>query len=342
MKVLDAYEYFLGKQNNKLKMNYEQLQVCGLDTGFSSMLKDGKDFHQITGEIAISFMNFHGGQLTNMLFVQGQPIVLDYDDEITGYYSDYIEIRYIIRGHLEVEIEGKMAGFNEKDICFINSLAYHKESIEQSNCLLLNVSIEKKYFTEAFINNVTLTPLKRFLRKNILRYSDKQHYLKFSPDSDTQAEILQGYLYHIIIEAVQRKSGYLDICKGFVTRLMCDLSEGYRFDFNKKETEQYSQTLFDSVSEFIKSNLQTIDKEALVKEFHYQPNYYNLLIKKHTGKTYSDYLVYLRMERAKYYLTTTDIGVDEIVWMVGYSNKGFFYKKFTEYTGITPSKYRKQ
>lgn len=341
MKVIDVYEEFHLNENRRLKLNYDQLRQCGLNTGFLSTIKNGKDFHQINKQIAISFMHFHDGQLTNTLFHDDQPIKLDFDDEIIAYYSDYIELRYIIKGKLVVDFSGKKAIFNEGDVCFINSMSYHKESIEESHCLLLNISVQRDFITEAFIDSVSLTPLKKFLRKNILRYSDEQDYLLFTPDNTQENLKIQEYLSIICKEAVKQNVGYLEICKGYINRMMCDLSIGYRFDFNKQETEQYSQKLFDDISDYIKSNLQNISMEMLTKEFHYQPNYFNLLIKKYTGMTYSDYLTYLRLEMSKQYLKVTDLAIEEIMWMIGYSNKGFFYKKFLDYTGTTPSKYRK-
>lgn len=339
--ILDAYSAFILGSVHRLKMNYNQLQEFGLDTGFTSATKDGKDIHLITREIAISFMHFQNGLLSNMMFAQGLPVYLDYDDEIAAYYSDYIEIRYILNGTLVVEFENKTVEFHEGEICFINSMAYHRESIPQSHCLLLNVSVQKEFFTEAFLNSVTLTPLKKFLRKNIMRHSDEQHYLRFKPDTANQANQFQNYLYQILTEAVTQKAGYLEISKGYIIRLMCELSEWYHFDFNEEESKQYSQKLYDAVTDYIKANLQTISMSMLTEEFHYQPNYFNLLIRKHSGMTYSDYLIFVRMERAKHYLSTTDISIDEIMWMVGYNNKGFFYRKFRDHTGITPSHYRR-
>ncbi len=325
---------------HRLKMNYEQLKKCGIDTGFTSVVTEGKDFHQLTQDICVSFMKFHDQSLTNLLFHNGQPIHLDFDDEIISYYSDYIEIRYIAEGHLEVEIEGETFCFEEGEICLTNSMAFHRESIPNSNCLLLNISIQRKFFTEAFLDNVTLTPLQKFLRKNILKCSDKQHYLRFVPSTEDQRSMIQDYLYDIVTEVIGRKPGYQDISRGFLIRLMDALSTGYHYNFTRQENEQYSLRLFESVSDFIKNNLQTVSMEELTLEFHYQPNYFNNLIKKHMGMTYSDYLIYLRIEKAKQYLEATNITVEEIIWMVGYSNKGFFYRKFRELTGMNPARYR--
>lgn len=325
-----------------LKMTYEQLNACDMDFDFISVLQDGKDFHKITRDICISYQKFHSGHLTNLFFSRKVPVLLDLgDSELISYYSDYIELRYIISGCLEVEIEGETAHFTENEICFINSMAYHRESIKNSECLLVNISIDREVFGEAFLGNVSMTPLQQFLRKNIMKYSDLQHYLKFTPTGQERLSLIQDYLFHIVSEIRAKQPGYMDISKGYLIRLMDELSSGYQYNFSRQESALYAEKLFESVTEFMKSNLSTIQMSALTKAFHFQPNYFNNLIKKQTGMTYSEYLVYLRIERAKLLLESSDLNVEEIMWMVGYHNKGFFYKKFTEITGLSPAKYRR-
>ena len=63
-------------------------------------------------------------------------------------------------------------------------------------------------------------------------------------------------------------------------------------------------------------------------------------MKEKTGKTYSDYLIELRINRAKLLLEKTDMPIEQIAMLVGYNNKGFFYRKFVELVGLNPAKYR--
>ena len=56
--------------------------------------------------------------------------------------------------------------------------------------------------------------------------------------------------------------------------------------------------------------------------------------------TYSEYLQNIRLKKAKTMLLETNLSVSEIAEQVGYHNKGYFYKIFTEKFGMTPAKYR--
>lgn len=326
---------------HNLNMSYAQLNECQMDFDFSSVIQDGKDFHQLKKPLCISYQQFHDRKLTNLFFAGNQPIRLELSDSsLTSYYSDYIELRYIISGNLTVEIEGEIAHFVKDEICFINSMAYHKESIQESDCMLVNISVQRDVFNEVFLNNVSISPLQQFLRKNIMKHSDEKHYLKFTPLNKDHLNTIQTLLFTIVSEIRYKKPGYIDISKGYLLRLMDELSTGFQHNFSKSDNDIYVENLFKSVDEYMKNNLSTIKMEQLTKEFYFQPNYFNNLIKKQTGKTYSEYLIYLRIEKAKTLLTSSNLNIEEIMWLVGYHNKGFFYKKFEELTKMSPSKYR--
>ena len=341
MKLNDYIEQISFAPQHRLKLSYQELTQCGLDSGFRSELRGDRDFHCLTQDIAVSFMYFHDGSLTTMVFSNGHPLRLDLDDgEIIPYFSDYIELRYIVRGDLEVEFESERARFHAGEFSFISSASYHRESVADSDCLLFNISVQRKFFTEAFLSSVSVAPLQQFLRRNLLRQSDHRPYLKFTPQSPVQAEAVQLWLYEILSEVTGRRAGYMDISRGYLIRVMDHLSTGYHDNLPNQESDSYSRKLFDSVSQFMKENIQSISMADLSAEFHFQPNYFNNLIKKHTGLTYSDYLIHLRMELARSFLENSGASVEEIMWLCGYSNKGFFYRKFTEHTGLSPSKYR--
>ena len=70
--------------------------------------------------------------------------------------------------------------------------------------------------------------------------------------------------------------------------------------------------------------------------------YANRIFKKHEGLTIFEYLVNVRMEKAKDMLKNTDKKVQDIANEIGYSSRAYFTSLFYEYTGKTPSNYRNQ
>lgn len=75
-------------------------------------------------------------------------------------------------------------------------------------------------------------------------------------------------------------------------------------------------------------------------QIHVNPVYLGQIFKATEGIAFNDYLLQIRMERAKHLLLSTDMKVYEVVTEVGYQEVDWFYRKFKEYTGYSTKEYR--
>lgn len=97
-----------------------------------------------------------------------------------------------------------------------------------------------------------------------------------------------------------------------------------------------------TVIDFMTSNLhRTLTLPDLAKIVHISPSRLYQLFKAHTGFPAGEYLIKLRMEKAREFLTTRFESIKEIMVMVGYGNKSNFARHFKRYYGSTPSEYRR-
>lgn len=103
------------------------------------------------------------------------------------------------------------------------------------------------------------------------------------------------------------------------------------------------QDVIYQIAEYISGNIeQDINLEDCAKHFNYNPNYLSRLFKKNFGKTYTDYVTGLKMERCKDLLIKTDISVNELSERFGYSSPQNFIRVFKKYTLMTPGQFRKK
>jgi AraC-like DNA-binding protein len=79
----------------------------------------------------------------------------------------------------------------------------------------------------------------------------------------------------------------------------------------------------------------------LASVFGYTPGYFNRLIKRRTGMTYSRFLQDIRLEKAKILLKTTQFTVEDIARRVGYENQTYFYRLFHEKFRAKPDELRR-
>lgn len=79
---------------------------------------------------------------------------------------------------------------------------------------------------------------------------------------------------------------------------------------------------------------------AVAQAFHVSSAYLSQEYKLQTGEHPSDYLISLRMEKAKELLRDTELPIKEIALQVGYYDASSFIRRFKKNTSVTPAQYR--
>ncbi|WP_019640617.1 response regulator [Paenibacillus fonticola] len=87
---------------------------------------------------------------------------------------------------------------------------------------------------------------------------------------------------------------------------------------------------------------QQAELSSLAALVYLTPSYLSKLFKNETGMTITDYLIEVRIEKAKLLLKTClDMKIHEIGCQVGYPDPAYFNKLFKRIVGITPNEYKK-
>ena len=96
------------------------------------------------------------------------------------------------------------------------------------------------------------------------------------------------------------------------------------------------QTIADQVTAYIDSIPIRRRSKARPLTLDYHPVYISRLLSKKTGKNFSQTILEFRMKKAAILLQSTDLSIEKIAAMLGYSNNSNFYKAFRDYYGTSP------
>ncbi|WNS43713.1 response regulator transcription factor [Paenibacillus sp. MMS20-IR301] len=92
------------------------------------------------------------------------------------------------------------------------------------------------------------------------------------------------------------------------------------------------------MTEYIhKHYAEDITLEVLASQLYISKNYLNQLFKKVTGETFTNYVIRVRIEKAKALLLEGNHLIYEVSEMVGYQNVPYFSTLFKKYCGVSPS-----
>lgn len=99
--------------------------------------------------------------------------------------------------------------------------------------------------------------------------------------------------------------------------------------------------IIQKVKEYLNNNYSSdISLEDAADLVFLSPTYFSRIFKQQTGDNFIDYVVRLRIEKAKELLVDTQYKTYEISSLVGYKSARYFSKIFKGFTGFTPSEYR--
>lgn len=314
---------------------------------YSSCAEEKKPWPRPEAENLFALLwNLHGGRtLSATLLPREEPFTFQ------GNYSpvmrtqmhshEYLELFYIVDGEYRQKILDSEFTFSRGEICLIDRNCLHQEILDGTSATILFLGILPHVFDDITKNSAGTEGMTGLLNTALLKQKNVQQYLHFRPRPEADSA-MEETLFSLLTELTRNDSATPIICRGLLLRLFSLLSTNYEFSLSKKMKKEMNWLLLEEISAFIGEHLQDISIRMLAERFHFQDDYFNRLLKNYTGKTYTEYLQSLRLERAETLLRETNISVEEIAREIGYRNKGYFYKIFAERYRLTPAQFRRK
>lgn len=256
---------------------------------------------------------------------------------------DYLELGYVVNGEFSQVIEGRTVTFRKGEFCLIDTSSLHYDKLEGTSEVLF-FGISNRMFDNGLQGGTGATILSDFMKEALMLQKENNQYIRFAPDPRHRQVVsrMNTILETLIRELLYQEAGTEYVTFGMLSRLLHFLTTDYEFTLTREQVRQRTRMAGDEVLEYIEEHFSDLSIATLEARFHYNADYFNRLVARRKGMTYSEYVQKLRLERAVRLLEETDAGIDDIIHEVGYNNKGYFYKLFKEQYGCTPAEWRRR
>ena len=249
----------------------------------------------------------------------------------SAHAHEYFQLWYVCNGKCIHEVAGQNCEVFAGEMVFVPPDVEHSISTENSDCIIYGCDFapdiilqdklisgnDEDFYTKLLqvrckyvLPKSMQTRLENSLQKMLNIYMKRQTYSIFE---------LKGYLLRMLANVLQYTEGTGD---------------------SVADMDSYSNNINEAIAyanEHIAERIYIKDVAACAKmsvgSFHYY-------FKKHTGKTYVDYVNMLRLEVAKTLLVESGLSVAAIGQKVGFADPAYFNRQFKKYVGCTPGEYR--
>lgn len=167
---------------------------------------------------------------------------------------------------------------------------------------------------------------------------------EYQVDYQTCKELFEQTIQPIDFDIAAMEADVQRLCNSIALLYANELQnspEGDTSFFFSRDSSR--QSILKKATTYIKENYKSdISLSKIASACHCNPNYLSNLFVKKYDMTIIDYILSIRIKKAKEYLSMTSMSVKEIAIETGFNYPNYFSKVFKDKTGETPLQYRKK
>jgi len=254
---------------------------------------------------------------------------------------DFIEILYVIDGSFDQVLMGEQLHFEKGEFVITDQNCEHADILLPVEAAVLFIQISVEYMRQLLHNYNRDDMLERFLFRALRQHKKEQRFLELRREQRDMSEDEERDLLHLLeeiyVESYRELADQGEVMNGLLHRLLNLLCTRYTPILHSNDQEAKETLVLYELERYVLKNYATVTSLELEQVFHYHRNYYNLLLKKHYGKTFKEYLLDVRLEKAHDLLQKEQhTSVKKIAQSVGYENTSHFYHLYKEKYGHGP------
>ena len=245
------------------------------------------------------------------------------------HYHDYIELLYAVNADGYVWCNGEAIRFKTGNLVIVNSNMPHELTHERySEYICVKFSPSVLYADETSL----------FEYKYIMPFLYNNTHQKVFGNNDIDHISMKELFVNIMEEWNTKEPGYELIIRANILRLLAGI---FRY-WNKNENNNI--TITDTIKTallYIEEHFENITEAEVAEYCHVSYNHFSFLFKNAIGKSFSEYINFLRISKAEKLLLSSEKSITDIALETGFSTSSYFISKFKAYKGLTPKQFRK-
>ena len=246
---------------------------------------------------------------------------------------DYVEMVYMCRGQTVHRVNGREIVLREGELLLLGQHARQSIAPASREDIAVNFIVRPAFFsaTLPYLGEEE-TPLRRFI-VGCLTGENETGCLHFQVSGVLPIQNLIENMLYTLTEDTPNKRGILQMTMGLLFAQLLNHSQSLQF-------ASQDQNAVVSVLRYVEEHYRDGSLGEIAESLHYELSSLSRLIRRKTGRNYTELVQEKRLSQAAWLLRNTERNVDEIARAVGYENMTYFHRLFRDRYGQSPRAYR--
>lgn len=281
--------------------------------------------------------------LNNHHFFKNKDIYVSKHNRYAKYplhTHQFLELNYMYSGSCVQYIDGQRVELNTGDVVLLNIGSSHSLEALGDNDILINILFRNKSIHLDLLDKLydSDSILFNFLMNTTTNDKTVPLFILFKKRGNSSViriinTVLKEYFFS--------KKFSNQIISSYLPILLISLVRDYQSEIVNKSKQRLNDPVVLTVLKDIEKGYATISLQSVAKDLNYNRYYLSNLIKKKTGKTFTELLNQQKLLQAQLLITSTKLPVSQIIRQVGFSNKNYFYSKYRQKYGHLPTETRR-
>jgi two-component system response regulator YesN len=237
-------------------------------------------------------------------------------------FKDLNEKKISMRAHKEYKFHSKsVLDLYDNETLFFKSVI--KRSWADAEYYLIQCGIFREEVDRDYLNVIKNRAYYCYLWRQADRYIFQV--------TGKRKTIEDKFTIDMMIEKAETTEKLMEIVLTYLRRYVESL------DFDNVD---YSGRIIEKVKEYISVNLkEDLSLERVAEVAGFSSFYLSKLFKKNEKISFKDYVIKIRMEKAKHLLSCKNLNIKQTAYEVGYPDANYFSRAFKKYTGFSAKNY---
>lgn len=254
-----------------------------------------------------------------------------------AHIHDFVEFLYGVDCECSVYADNQVYDFKNNEFIVFKSKQIHKvitKWMTNSRYIYIKVKIDAIYSS-----NYSSLDFKYILPFILNNMGHKCHFT----EEELKGTGIPEAIWEIYNESQKQEYGYEITITGNLHKIYAFLLRQWHSEReNKSIFNEMDETRISEVLKYIEENYQNeLSADEVAKKCHVSYSYFSRWFKKITGKTFIQYVNYVRINHAEQLLMNSDYNITEISMQTGFPTTSYFIKQFKLQKGYSPGKFRK-